>query len=351
MREWLTVIIVLLIVGILLDGWRRMRQSRRDSIKMSLSIHKGLGKEDLETYGSELPNGGARVVGLRDDECFDDHLGEPEEPAQTRHEPQISERIQEQASFDLDDDVPMLMESVVDSAPENIVRVAPVREPVTEAIDKTLGAQLMGGIPKPQFEKVSLADTAVVEAPNTIEAEPKTKKPKATAKPVVKQTAKPVKTRVEQSKANSAQPQAAPEPQEVLVINVMAPKGQYFQGGKLLDLLVATDMRFGEMDIFHRHLDAGGEGPVLFSMANMVVPGTFELNKMREFSTPGVSLFLTLPLASDSLAAFNIMAGTAKCLVDNMGGELKDEQRSVMTNQTLEHCRQRILEFERKRLL
>ncbi|MEC7377990.1 MAG: cell division protein ZipA, partial [Pseudomonadota bacterium] len=32
----------------------------------------------------------------------------------------------------------------------------------------------------------------------------------------------------------------------------------------------------------------------------------------------------------------------------NLGGDLKDERRSVMTPQTIEHCRQRIREFERK---
>jgi len=35
--------------------------------------------------------------------------------------------------------------------------------------------------------------------------------------------------------------------------------------------------------------------------------------------------------------------------VRNLGGELRDEHRSVMTSQTIEHCRQRIREFERKR--
>lgn len=42
------------------------------------------------------------------------------------------------------------------------------------------------------------------------------------------------------------------------------------------------------------------------------------------------------------------MLETAQCVVRNLGGELKDERRSVMTPQTIEHCRQRIREFERK---
>ena len=85
-------------------------------------------------------------------------------------------------------------------------------------------------------------------------------------------------------------------------------------------------------------------------MANMVVPGTFDLNNIENFETPGVSFFLTLPIESDSMTAFEMMVGTAKALCDNLGGELKDENRSVMTQQTIEHCRQRVREFERKQL-
>lgn len=50
------------------------------------------------------------------------------------------------------------------------------------------------------------------------------------------------------------------------------------------------------------------------------------------------------------MEAFNIMADTAMAIADHLGGELKDEHRSVMTAQTLEHCRQRIRDFERKLL-
>ena len=44
------------------------------------------------------------------------------------------------------------------------------------------------------------------------------------------------------------------------------------------------------------------------------------------------------------------MVETAQCLAKNLNGELRDETRSVMTGQTLEHCRNRIREIERKQL-
>ena len=104
------------------------------------------------------------------------------------------------------------------------------------------------------------------------------------------------------------------------------------------------------MDIFHRHSDAKGDGALLFSMANMVKPGTFDLDAMDEFETPGVSLFMTLPIDADSMQSFELMVDTAHAIAEGLNGELKDEQRSAMTRQTLEHCRQRIRDFERMRL-
>src|SRR5690606_11477572 len=140
------------------------------------------------------------------------------------------------------------------------------------------------------------------------------------------------------------------EPEEVMIINVMANKGETFRGDELLDVLLKCGMRYGDMDIFHRYSDSKGEGTLLFSMANMVKPGTFDLEAMEQFDTPGVSLFMTLPLKADSMQSFELMVDTARTIAETLDGELKDEQRSVMTRQTVEHCRERIRDFERRRL-
>src|SRR5690606_24225277 len=92
--------------------------------------------------------------------------------------------------------------------------------------------------------------------------------------------------------------------------------------------------------------DPRGNGPVVFSMANMVKPGTFDLATMGTFTTPGVSLFLQMPNRIGNMAAFDLMLGTATALRNALGAELKDENRSVFTRQTVEHCRQRVGDFE-----
>jgi cell division protein ZipA len=60
---------------------------------------------------------------------------------------------------------------------------------------------------------------------------------------------------------------------------------------------------------------------------------------------------MPLPGAHDSSAAFEAMVETAMVVVRHMGGELKDENHSVMTAQTIEFARQRVHEFERRHRL
>ncbi|MCA0901285.1 cell division protein ZipA [Microbulbifer agarilyticus] len=139
--------------------------------------------------------------------------------------------------------------------------------------------------------------------------------------------------------------------EEVLILNIMAPAGDCFEGNDLLRVLLSSGLRFGDMNIFHYHCGEAGEGPALFSLANIVVPGTFDMSDMEEFTTPGVSLFLALPAEVEALKAFDTLLSTARNIAEQLGGELKDENRSVFTAQTAEHYRQRVMEFQRRKAL
>jgi cell division protein ZipA len=148
----------------------------------------------------------------------------------------------------------------------------------------------------------------------------------------------------------SPQKPAEELPQEVIIINVMARSGSMFDGQELLPVLQLQGMRLGDMSIFHKHSGSNATGTVIFSMANMVKPGTFDLAAMDDFTTPGVSFFLQLPNKFGNMASFDQMLTAANALKHSLDGELKDENRSVFTRQTIEHCRQRIRDFELKML-
>ncbi|MCH7671044.1 MAG: cell division protein ZipA [Proteobacteria bacterium] len=153
-------------------------------------------------------------------------------------------------------------------------------------------------------------------------------------------------TEIDADDAMPATSPAATEPSEVVVINVMAREGHVFAGDDLLKVLLGVGLSFGDMNIFHQRLGAGVKAPVLFSVANILNPGTFDLNHMDAFSTTGVSLFLALPAALNNLEAFEQMLAVARQIQARLDGELKDDHRNVMTAQTMEHYRQRINDFE-----
>jgi FtsZ-interacting cell division protein ZipA len=71
---------------------------------------------------------------------------------------------------------------------------------------------------------------------------------------------------------------------------------------------------------------------------------------MEEFSTLGVSLFLALPTAINNLEALEQMLRVAQQIRGALDGELRDDNRNIMTAQTTEHYRQRVRDFELRQL-
>lgn len=139
---------------------------------------------------------------------------------------------------------------------------------------------------------------------------------------------------------------------EMVVISVLSREPEGFDGGKLLELMMVCGLRYSrEMGVFHRFETESSDSALQFSMVNVLKPGTFPIEEMDEFVTPGITLLMPLPGAVNSSAAFEAMVETAMVLVRHMGGELKDENRSVMTAQTIEFARQRVHEFERRHRL
>ena len=137
---------------------------------------------------------------------------------------------------------------------------------------------------------------------------------------------------------------------EVFMLNVMARDSEGFRGEDIMHILLACDLRFGDMSFFHRHEFEAGKGAIQFSVANMMQPGVFDIDNMADMNTPGLVFFLTLPGPDDMMKAFDYMLETAQAVARNLGGDVLDESRSALTRQTLEHSRQKIRDLERRLL-
>ncbi|MBD8481788.1 cell division protein ZipA [Pseudomonas coleopterorum] len=299
LREWLILIGIIVIAGILFDGWRRMRGGKG---KLKFRLDRNLSNLPDEDTGAEVL-GPPRVL--------DDHK-----------EPQLDEH-----------DLPSM------SAQRDGGSKRAKREPVADHADLNLAVE-PDEIKEPREPR-----------PPKPPREPKPAKPQ----PPMKAARDSNEDFASDAKGFSSTGAPAiekdlPPVEEVLVISVISRSESGFRGPALLQNILESGLRFGEMDIFHRHESMAGNGEILFSMANAVKPGIFDLDDIDHFSTRAVSFFLGLPGPRHPKQAFDVMVAAARKLAHELDGELKDDQRSVLTAQTIEHYRQRIVEFERRAL-
>ena len=135
------------------------------------------------------------------------------------------------------------------------------------------------------------------------------------------------------------------EPEEVIALHV---KGSV-QGALLLQMMTELGCKFGDLGIFHRYENTAGTGELIFSVANMFNPGTFDLDNLENFETEGVAFFMALPMKFDGQQAFNMMLNAAKKLATEIPqGQVLDGQRQLLTRQSIHEARQTIREFERQ---
>jgi len=139
----------------------------------------------------------------------------------------------------------------------------------------------------------------------------------------------------------------------ILVLYVVAKPATTFTGQAIREALDSVGLRPGLMAIYHRMTTDDGEdgyaGEPIFSVADMLEPGHLQPDTLDDHSTPGLSVFMRLPGgAADGQAAFEDMYQSCRQIAELLQGELRDEQRCVLTRQTVDHLRERVIEWRRQ---
>jgi cell division protein ZipA len=133
------------------------------------------------------------------------------------------------------------------------------------------------------------------------------------------------------SELDSNTQEKSPEPSDFIILHIAMPEGLTMAGSRLLPAVLSLGFKYSDEGFFNRHVEPSGNGPVLFRLVNMFNPGTFDIDNMEQFSTAGISLFMTLPCEGDSLAAFNMLHGAAKKLADEFGATVLDSSREPLS--------------------
>ena len=372
-REWLVITGVIIVVTILVESLRRAWQARRQANELSFGLGDWKGDDD-DPYGSELPNGGARVICDESDPVDDTGWTAEAMPRETAREKtgEVPRKESRETPLEAPPQAPRDM-AVERGAGEDALAAA---QPLAEEASRLAGWQPEPSVGHGSRLNGQLLDTgpgalqpeAVVPAegpdggivPDTGSEDAAHLSPgrmkAARRKPA------PAKPRSrDKKKQERVTRHRDPEPVQgdVLVINVVASPQRPFQGAELLDFFQRHELRFGHRAIFHRLADPvaqqaesepAPEAASLFSVANGMEPGTFDLASLGGMTIPALSFFMAVPGPAQPHQAFLAMVETVHHLSRETGASLQDDQHSVLTLQTLDLYKDRIRECERRSL-
>lgn len=128
------------------------------------------------------------------------------------------------------------------------------------------------------------------------------------------------------------------ENSKILILRIVAPTHRPFTGVAIESALKRAGLRFGKFSIYHFHDPE--DGRILFSVTNMVAPGTLSEQDLADLSTPGINLFLQVHTLHSPHRAFESWLEQTHALAKDLGGKILDSQQSTATNQTLAHLRE-----------
>lgn len=150
-----------------------------------------------------------------------------------------------------------------------------------------------------------------------------------------------------------ATPPAGQRPHEfpvdrIVSLFVVARAGEVFHGSDIVVAAEKAGLRFGAMHVFHRLVDGRPDAGPVFSMANMVKPGYFDMGRIGDLTTPGVTFFITLPGPLSALDAWEAMLPAAQRIAELLGGELLDEAHNALGRQRVAGLREELRAWDRQ---
>ncbi len=138
-----------------------------------------------------------------------------------------------------------------------------------------------------------------------------------------------------------------PPPEKIITLFLQARDKHVITGVELLDASLKSGLIFGKHDIFHRIHEEDVE-PV-FSMANLIKPGTFDKTAWNTMEIKGVTMFMTLPGPRNALDAWDSMLATSRRLAELLHADLLDDSQSVFTRQRSLQIKEALREYEQQK--
>ena len=136
--------------------------------------------------------------------------------------------------------------------------------------------------------------------------------------------------------------------ERIVTLFVSARAGHLIDGPDLVVAAEKAGLVFGDRGIFHRMHAGKHEQGAIFSMANLVKPGSFDMARISELETPGVTFFMVLPGPLTALDAWDALLPTAQRMAELLDAIVLDEKRNALGRQGIAHIRDELRAWDRK---
>lgn len=136
---------------------------------------------------------------------------------------------------------------------------------------------------------------------------------------------------------------------KIVTIYVAAHAGQKLRGPDIVVAAEKAGLAYGHMNVFHRLVEGHPERGPVFSVANIMKPGSFDMAGIHELETPAIAFFLTLPAPVNALDAWEAMEPTARRMAELLEGVVLDDSRNALSRQRVQHIREELRAYDRQR--
>ena len=135
---------------------------------------------------------------------------------------------------------------------------------------------------------------------------------------------------------------------KIISLYVAARAGHTLRGEDIVVAAEKTGLTFGHMNVFHRLVENHPERGPVFSMANILQPGSFDMANIRELETPAIAFFLTLPAPLTALDAWEKLLPNVQRMAELLDGVVLDDSRNALGRQRIMHIREELRAYDRQ---
>src|SRR5438445_1815070 len=136
--------------------------------------------------------------------------------------------------------------------------------------------------------------------------------------------------------------------ERIVTLFVAARPGETIHGASLIVSAEKAGLVFGDKNIFHRLVSGRAEAGPIFSMANMIKPGNFDMREIDTLRTPGVCFFMALPGPVSALDGWDTLLPTVQRMAELLDASVLDEERNALGRQRIAHIRDELRAWDRK---